>query len=98
MDNDEQKKPTPRLARGVVARGRTVVVPTAQTRTAGYTAEGKPIVVPVTKTFVPGQEIELPHDEIKWLRSIGHLIDPNAPMPPPAQGATLTELGELKSA
>lgn len=92
MADDKSRLPLGKMERGVVARGRTVIAATGEKRIGKYSEDGKPIMVPILKTFGPDQEIELPAPEIAWLRSIGHLIDPRAPAPLPAEGARVAEM------
>ena len=67
-----------KLARGTVAKGRTVMAQTGERRTINYTADGTPITRLAEQAYRPGQEIELPEHEIKRLRAAGFLVDPNA--------------------
>jgi hypothetical protein len=90
-ENNNNTAMRPKMGRGVVARGRTVVAPSGEKKIIGYTTEGKTMWAPDLKHFRPGQEVELPESEIAWLRGTGHLIDPNAPADLPADGAHVTE-------
>lgn len=93
MDDANNKNPQkPKMERAIVARGRSIVVPTEQKRLATYTLEGKPVHVPVLKTVGPDQEVELPAADVAWLRSTGHLVDPRAKAPLAAEGARVTEV------
>ncbi|HLH95018.1 MAG TPA: hypothetical protein VKW08_07860 [Xanthobacteraceae bacterium] len=68
-----------RLVRATVARGRSILVPGAKKRVVGYApADGKPIEVAELLSYGPGQEVELPADEVARLRVSGHLVDPHA--------------------
>jgi hypothetical protein len=72
----------PQMARATVERGRTVVVPHPTKRiTAKYTEEGKPVIVPVLQHFGPGDEVELPFEEVVLFRKLGYLVDPNRKIP-----------------
>ena len=73
------KDAAPKLAKGIVAKGRTVTVPSDQRRIAGYTAEGKAVHQVIQRTAGPGEEVELPVAEILHLRISGFLTDPDAP-------------------
>ncbi|MCJ2067758.1 hypothetical protein MKK75_02875 [Methylobacterium sp. J-030] len=75
----ETKEAAPKLAKGIVAKGRTVTVPSDERRIAGYTAEGKPVYQTVQRVAAPGEEVELPAAEIAHLRLAGFLVDPDAP-------------------
>lgn len=86
QDGQQQRK-----ERAVVARGRTIMAPTSEKRLATHTPEGKPVYAPIMKMFGPGEDIELPMDEIKWLRGTGHLIDPKKIIAEPSQGAHVME-------
>jgi hypothetical protein len=67
-----------RLVRGVVARGRTVHVPTDQKVLAGYEREtNRPIERIVCERRGPGETVELPGSEVKRLRALGFLVDPD---------------------
>ena len=76
----EIKEPAPKLAKGIVAKGRTVEVPSDQRRIAGYTADGKPVHRTMQRLAGPGEEVELPTSEIAYLRASGFLVDPGAPV------------------
>ena len=73
-------KPSVKMARGTVAKGRTVLAQTGEPRIVNYAPDGKPIYRYAEKHHKPGQEVELPADEIEHLRSAGFLVDPNAPV------------------
>lgn len=77
-----------KLGRAVIARGRTIAVPhPTKRKIVNHTPEGKPIEQAELMHFGPGQEIELPGDEIVRLRKLGYLTDPSASEPPVPQGA-----------
>lgn len=67
-----------KLARGTVAKGRTVFAPTSDRRVVTHTREGEPVYRFVEKAHGPGQEVTLPEEEILHLRRTGFLVDPNA--------------------
>jgi hypothetical protein len=82
---DRQPQPEIRMARATVERGRTVVVPHPTKRiTAKYTDEGKPVIVPVLQHFGPGEEVELPIEEVILFRKLGYLVDPTRKIIPTA--------------
>lgn len=101
MDNNQGKpgqnqggQPAEKIARGVVARGRTVDIPdTTRRQVIGHTPEGKPIHRSPVRSFGPGNEIELPAQEIATLRERGFLVDPERVIPPLADGPHFTETG-----
>ena len=94
---EERRRETPRLAKGVVARGRTVVIPDPIRKThAGYDLEGNAIKRAVLHHYGPGQEVELPTDEIKELRASGYLIDPDAKPPEIGNGPNFSENGHAQ--
>lgn len=65
------------LERAVVERGHTLHAPVAnQKRVVGW-IDGKRVFGPVSQAYGPGQEVLLPRSEVKRLREVGHLIDPN---------------------
>lgn len=72
------KEPAAKMARGTVAKGRTVFAQTSERRIINYDGEGKPIYRFIEKAHRPGQEVELPESEIIHLRKAGFLVDPNA--------------------
>lgn len=76
---EEQKEQKEKLARGTVARGRTVAVPhPTKKKVVGSNPEtGKPIYGPVMTDHGPGQEVTLPESEIASLRERGFLVDPS---------------------
>jgi hypothetical protein len=88
-----------KTARGVVARGRTIMVPdTNDRRVVNHTPEGKAVYRCAERAFGPGQEVELPATEIVSLRERGFLIDPGQPIPPLADGPHYTETGSHATA
>jgi hypothetical protein len=87
-----EEKSTEKLARGIVARGRTIVVQTNERIVIGTHPEtGKAVTGFKMKDAGPGEEVTLPESEIKTLRSLGFLIDPNRLAPPPAEGSHMSE-------
>lgn len=88
-----QNKPALQLARGTVARGRTVDVADTDkpAQIYGYTPDGKPMTRHPQKSIGPGNEIELPAEEIAHLRTAGYLIDPDRILPPIGDGPRYTE-------
>ena len=76
----EIKDAAPKLAKGIVAKGRTVEVPSNQRRIAGYTADSKPVYRATQRIANPGDEVELPAEELAYLRAAGFLVDPDAPV------------------
>ena len=86
-DKDQRNSGGSRMVRATVANGRTVDVPDGDKRAvAKFGEDGKPIMRAVLKTYHPGQEVELPADEVKQLRAGGYLVDPNASAPPTGEG------------
>ena len=82
-----------KTARAVVARGRSVDIPIGALVTVGLTAEGKTVTRRPTKQFGPGNEVELPADEIKSLRKLGYLVDPEATVIPTGEGPMFSATG-----
>lgn len=75
-----------KLVRATVARGRSVMKPDAsRKRLAGYSDKGEPRYTPELVQYGPGQEVDLPADEVKTLRQLGFLIDPGAVVHPIAE-------------
>jgi hypothetical protein len=93
LDLREQK------VRATVAQGRTIMSadPIDQV-IIGYDADGKPIKRARSMYFDPGQEIELPPDEVKRLRALGYLVDPDAKPLPRGEGPSFTEVGRSRAA
>jgi hypothetical protein len=89
-----------RIARGVVARGRSIDIPDLNSpkQIVGYTPDGKPMTKLATRCYGPGQEIELPVTEIASLRKRGFLLDPDQTLPPLAEGPHFSETGHHASA
>lgn len=84
----------PRMEEGVVARGRTILVPDPHKKTlAGYNQEGKPVQRAVFNEYGPGKTVNLPSEEIKSLRKLGFLIDPDAQEIEVGPGPNYTEAG-----
>jgi hypothetical protein len=78
---EEPTKPdavTAKKLRGIVARGRSLLAPDPKKRRpVGYDSEKKETVTaPVLREFLPGDEIELPTDELLSLRRLGFIVDP----------------------
>jgi hypothetical protein len=83
-----------KTARAVVARGRSIDVPTGGEPIAvGATPEGKPVSRGPVKQYGPGQEVELPIDEIKTLRGLGYLVDPDRVAPASGNGPQFSSEG-----
>lgn len=72
----------PKLMRATVERGRSVIAnhPTKK-KIVAWTDQGKPVEHPIRLHYGPGQEVELPPDEVKFLRERGYLVDPNRKAP-----------------
>jgi hypothetical protein len=69
------------MERATVARGRTVIVPdpTKPPTFIGREFEThREIFAPGTREIGPGEEVELPRDEVRRLRGFGYLVDPDA--------------------
>ena len=91
MAEDDKKV---KLARGIVARGRTVMAPhLTETEIKGVNQEtGKVIRGPKLIEHGPDTEVTLPSDEIEGLRALGFLVDPNSRATiAPYEGARVTE-------
>lgn len=96
---DQAAAPGVKMAKGTVARGRTVMIPDPTKRVhAGYDQEGKAIHRPVLHSYGPGREVELPASEIKELRLTGYLIDPEKTAPPVGDGPNYSEAGRENAA
>ena len=87
----ETQKDTQKLVRATVARGRSIEVPTTTKRVVGTTAEGTKITTRVCQVFGPDVEVELPEDDVIFLRATGYLLDPKTPLAPLAEGPHFTE-------
>jgi hypothetical protein len=66
-----------KMGKAIVARGRTVCVPTGNRVQVGLTQDGQQVLSSETRDFGPGEEVTLPIDEIARLRETGHLVDPD---------------------
>ena len=72
------------LVKAIVARGHTVAVSVTALQVPLTDADGEPIPIQVRAAarevahFGPGQEVELPWDEVVRLRQLGFLEDPDA--------------------
>jgi hypothetical protein len=74
-----EPKPQQKMVECVVARGRSVATldPTRMI-VAGWDADtGKPIMRASLRTYGPGEQLQLPEDEVIRLRGTGHLHDPD---------------------
>ncbi len=66
------------MARGTVARGHTIDIPTGERRMIGYDrVTGAPVFTSVIRKAGPGEEVTLVRSEIDRLRRAGFLVDPN---------------------
>jgi hypothetical protein len=77
--------------RAIVARGRSISIPTKQNQVVGYKDDGKPIYRSVLKSFIAGDEVELPESEISFLRERGFLTIPGQIQAPLADGSHVIE-------
>lgn len=94
MAEEKKAEKEEQLARGVVARGHTVRVPhPTETTIVGINQEtGKPIRAPKVTDYGPGQEVTLPRSELKRLRELGHIVDPEKIAgDEPSEGSHLSE-------
>lgn len=94
MKEESKQVEKEQLARGVVARGRTVQVPhPTEMIIVGTNPEtGVPIRAPRRVEYGPGQEVTLTKSEINNLRSTGFLIDPDKLAGgEPAEGSHVSE-------
>ena len=74
----DREEPT---ERAIVARGRTVVVldPSVPSVFVGREPEThREIFAPGMREVPAGEEVEMPRGEVKRLRSLGFLVDPDA--------------------
>jgi hypothetical protein len=79
-----------------VARGRTICVPdpTQPSVFAGREPDThRELFAPGLRDFGPGEEVELPRDEVKRLRELGFLTDPDAKEVIIEDGRTHAEFG-----
>lgn len=80
--------------RATVAKGRTVVSgsPTER-KIAGYHPDtGKAIMVPILVEYGEFTEVDLPEPEVRRLRALGYLIDPDrAPIPVASNSANVRQ-------
>jgi hypothetical protein len=74
------------MARGTVARGRTVEVPTGVRLVVGTDAGGNPVYGQRSRPCGPGSEVELPADEMARLRVLGFIEDSDKIAPALADG------------
>lgn len=82
------------LERAVVARGRSLDVPIeGDPIIVGTDADNEPVTRARTRRVGPGQEVELPADEVRVLRASGFLVDPSNLAPPVATGAGIVADG-----
>jgi hypothetical protein len=69
------------MEKAIVARGRTVCVPDPTKPPAFVGREfetHREIFAPGLRDIGPGEEVELPRDEVRRLRGLGVLVDPDA--------------------
>jgi hypothetical protein len=76
-DNGDEAEPAPQpLVNATVARGRTVLVATGKRKVVGIDKDGSKVYGPISIRRGPGEQIELPGDEVKRLQAGGYLVDP----------------------
>ena len=85
--------------RATVARGRTVYIPDPERKVfRGRTPDtGVEVYGQALAEFGPGQEVELPADEVASLRGLGYLIDPDKVAPAPTNGHEGASVMEIKT-
>ena len=69
------------MERAVVARGRTIAMPDPSAPSVFVGREPdthREIFASVPREVGPGEEVELPRAEVKRLRNLGFLVDPDA--------------------
>lgn len=87
--------------RAIVARGRSIDVPVpGKAIVVGTTEDNKPVTRVPTRKALPGEEVNLPADEVKALRKAGFLVDPASAAPPVAEGPSFggDEPGQVRAA
>lgn len=60
-----------------VEKGHTVEVPTGEKIVRGHSDDGKEQFRPAIKRYGPGEQVQLPASEARWLKDLGYLVDPN---------------------
>ena len=82
------------MERAIVARGRTVIIPDSATRV--FTGRDPDTHAELfgqgSREIPPGNEVELPRSEVKRLRALGFLVDPDAAEIPIAEGPSYQEM------
>jgi hypothetical protein len=85
MADEQSQQPQLKIAteKAIVARGRSIDIPVEGKRIqVGTTEDNRKVTrVPIRKAG-PGEEVELPADEVRRLRASGFLIDPTNLAPP----------------
>jgi hypothetical protein len=80
--------------RATIAQGRTIMfADPANQMIIGHDVDGKPIKRAQPVYLQEGNEIELPPDEVKRLRKIGFLVDPNVKPIPRGEGPSFSAEG-----
>lgn len=96
-DDNRNQNPTLKvtMAKGVVARGRTIMVPNLNKRVLAYNhpETGKAMMRHEMLSYGEGAEVELAEDEIVSLRERGFLTDPSKVVQPMAEGSHVKEIG-----
>jgi hypothetical protein len=89
---EEEAEPVPQpMVQAIVARGRSVIVPTGKRKVVGQDKDGNRIYGPTSKMIGPNQQIMLPADEVKSLRDLGYLFDPDKIAPPSGEGPKFSQ-------
>ncbi len=69
--------PKEQTAIGIVARGRSVEIPTGERRIVGYDGKNHcDVSGALVKRYGPGARVELPISELKRLQGLGFIVDP----------------------
>jgi hypothetical protein len=82
----------PKMGQGVVARGRTVLIPTGDREVVGYKEDGTPRFRFLDRPASEGETVTLPEDEITHLRRSGFLVDPDAMVSGVTTGPTMNDV------
>ena len=79
MSDVKERTAPVKMVRGIVERNRTVNVPRGGKKVIGHLPEtNTPVYGPNRMIhYTDGHEVELPEDEMAWLRERGFIVDPN---------------------
>lgn len=91
MSSTTAHSTAPRMMKGVVAKGRSIMAGGEPLRDASGAVVGGNVG---TRHYLPGEEVELPEDEYREAIEHGFLVNPEAPAPTVSTGPVIHPTGD----